>query len=119
VTSEAGEDTETKEGYITVYGTPHDFHTADQDQDNEINLAELLRVIQFYNSDGFQCEAGTEDGYTPGSGDDTCVLHDGDYAPPDWQISMSELLRVIQFYNAAGYESCPDGEDGFCVVTAK
>jgi len=119
VTSDAGEDTETKEGYITVYGTPHAFHTADQDQDNDINLAELLRIIQFYNSDGFHCEAGTEDGYTPGPGDDTCALHDGDYAPPDWQISLSELLRVIQFYNAAGYESCPDGEDGFCVVTAK
>ncbi len=119
VTSDAGEDTEIKDGYITVYGAPHDFHTADQDQDNDINLAELLRVIQFYNSDGFHCAADTEDGYTPGSGDDTCVLHDGDYAPLDWQISMSELLRVIQFYNAPGYESCPDGEDGFCVVTAK
>ena len=41
-------------------------HTADQNADYIIGLSELLRVIQFFNSGGFHCQAGTEDGYAPG-----------------------------------------------------
>lgn len=91
--------------------------TADQDGDYVISLSELLRVIQFYNSLGLHCEAGTEDGFAPGAvGDQSCTPHSTDYAPQDWAISLSELLRVIQFYNALGYRACPDEatEDGFC-----
>ncbi len=93
-------------------------HSADPNGDGQINLTELLRVIQFYNSGGFHCEEGTEDGYAPGPGDQTCAPHSSDYAPsgPDWRIVLTELLRIIQFYNSGGYHPCPDEgtEDGFC-----
>jgi len=87
-----------------------------------IQLTELLRVIQFYNSGGFHCAddpGSTEDGYVPGAGDNTdCCPHDSDYAPagPDWSIGLTELLRMIQFYNSGGFHYCPDDgtEDGFC-----
>jgi len=100
-----------------------EWHTADQTHNNRIELTELLRVIQFYNSGGFHCAENpgdTEDGFVPGSGLNTaCCPHDSDYAPsgPDWQIKLTELLRLIQFYNSGGYHYCPaDGtEDGFCV----
>ncbi len=90
------------------------FHSADQDQNNQIGLSELLRVIQFYNSGGLHCQAGTEDGYAPGTGDTSCLPHSSDYNPQDWAINISELLRVIQFYNSGGYHICEEGEDGFC-----
>ena len=91
-------------------------HTADQDGDGIIDLSELLRIIQFYNSGGLHCQAGTEDGYAPGLGDTSCGVHDSDYNPQDWQINISELLRVIQFYNSGGYHYCPEEgtEDGYC-----
>ncbi len=93
-----------------------DWHTADPDKDNRISLSELLRLIQFFNSDGFHCMAGTEDGYAPGPGDQTCAPHDSDYNSQDWRISLSELLRLIQFFNSGGYHYCPgeNTEDGFC-----
>lgn len=91
-------------------------HSADQDADHRINLTELLRLIQFYNLAEFHCEAGTEDGYAPGVGAQTCTPHDNDYAPQDWTISLGELLRAIQLYNIGGYLPCESGEDGFCPV---
>ncbi len=95
-------------------------HTADQDNNNVISLSELLRVIQFFNSNGLHCQAGTEDGFAPGSGDQTCAAHDSDYNPQDWLINLSELLRLIQFFNSGGYHACPgeETEDGFCPGTA-
>ena len=80
-----------------------------------ISLSELLRVIQFYNSAGLHCQAGTEDGFAPGPGDTTCAPHDSDYNPQDWTISLSELLRLIQFYNAndQAYHLQTGTEDGF------
>ena len=97
-------------------GETHAFHTADQNSDGLVDLSELLRVIQFFNSAGYHCQAGTEDGYAPGQGDQTCTPHDSDYNPQDWYVDLSELLRVIQFFNSAGYHACPgEGtEDGFC-----
>ncbi len=89
------------------------YHSADTDNDYFINLSELLRIIQFFNSDGFHCESGTEDGYAPGSGDTSCAPHDSDYSPPDWYISLSELLRAIQFFNSNGYHTQCDSEDTF------
>jgi N-acetylneuraminic acid mutarotase len=92
-------------------------HSADPDKDFLISLSELLRLIQFYNSDGFSCAPGTEDGYAPGPGDTACAPHALDYSLNDWHISLSELLRLIQFYNFNGYHACPDdpeSEDGFC-----
>ncbi|HNR30825.1 MAG TPA: hypothetical protein PKI11_08035, partial [Candidatus Hydrogenedentes bacterium] len=97
-------------------------HTADQSQNNLIELTELLRVIQFYNSGGFHCAddpSTTEDGYVPGPGlNHACCAHASDYWPsgPDWRIELTELLRIIQFYNSGGYHWCPSEgtEDGFC-----
>ncbi|MCC6142964.1 MAG: hypothetical protein IT368_04055 [Candidatus Hydrogenedentes bacterium] len=89
------------------------FHSADTSADWEISLSELLRVIQFFNSGGLHCEAGTEDGYGPGAGDQTCTSHDADYNGLDWLISLSELLRVIQMFNARVYGLDPSTEDGF------
>ncbi|HPO14090.1 MAG TPA: hypothetical protein PLI09_11640 [Candidatus Hydrogenedentes bacterium] len=88
-------------------------HTADQNADHVINLTELLRVIQLFNSDGLHCEDGTEDGFAPGLGDQSCAPHNSDYALSDWTISLSELLRLIQFYNVAGYHAECGTEDGF------
>ncbi|HPO17245.1 MAG TPA: PASTA domain-containing protein [Candidatus Hydrogenedentes bacterium] len=91
-----------------------DCHSADQNCDNLVNLSELLRVIQFFNSGGYHCQAGTEDGFAPGPGDTGCAPHASDYNAQDWLINLSELLRLIQFFNSGGYHPCPDGEDGFC-----
>ncbi len=88
-------------------------HTSDQDGDWHISLSELLRVIQFFNSGGFHCEAGTEDGYAPGSGSADCSAYSSDYNPQDWDISLSELLRMIQFYNSNGYHCQQGTEDGY------
>jgi hypothetical protein len=73
-----------------------------------------LRVIQFFNSSGYHCEAGSEDGYAPGVGDQSCSPHSSDYNPQDWRISLSELLRLIQFFNSGGYHACSGSEDGYC-----
>lgn len=91
--------------------------SADQDGDYDVSLSELLRVIQFYNSNGYCCEAGTEDGFAPGLGQrESCVPHSSDYNEQNWIINLSELLRLIQFYNSDCYNYCPgaESEDGFC-----
>ena len=91
-------------------GTPH---SADTNRDLVISMSELLRMVQFFNSDGFCCDAAGEDGYRPGPGPHTCTPHDSDYAPLDWRINLSELLRVVQMFNAGGYVFDPHSEDGF------
>ncbi len=94
--------------------SPSARHSGDINGDNTINLYELLRIIQFYNSNGFHCDSAGEDGYSPGPGPQECAPHSSDYAPRDWRLGLSELLRLIQFYNYGGYVSCDTGEDGFC-----
>ena len=65
-------------------------HSADQNLDYLISLSELLRVIQFYNSGGYHCDASGEDGYAPAPGD-------------------TRLPRTQQRLRAAGYgkSACP------------
>ena len=94
------------------------YGSADTNKDSTVSLSELLRVIQFFNSDGLHCDTSTEDGYAPGAGTTTCCFHSSDYNPQDWRIEVSELLRVIQFFNSSGYRYCPgeSTEDGFCPV---
>lgn len=89
-------------------------HSTDTNGDNKINLSEVLRIVQFYNSASYHCMPGTEDGFAPEAGAQDCAPHASDYAPQDWSISLSETLRIIQFYNSAGYHACPGSEDGFC-----
>jgi len=95
-------------------------HTADQSGSYSINLSELLRVIQFFNSGGYHCSPTGEDGFDPGDGVRDCTPHDSDYNPQNWIIGLSELLRLIQLFNVGAYSPCPDlgTEDGFCQVTA-
>ena len=89
-------------------------HTADRNVDLVIDLDELLRVIQFYNSLGYHCECPTEDNYAPGPGDESCEPHDADYWDgPDWVVSLDELLRIIQIYNSLGYHQDFTSEDGY------
>jgi len=91
------------------------FHSADYTEDWEIDLSELLRVIEIYNSDtGYHCDLNEKDGYGLGNGDRNCQPHDLDYNSQNWKISLSELLRIIQIYNVnKGYHCDPNGEDGF------
>ncbi len=93
-------------------------HSADLNGDLRINVSELLRVIQFYNSRAFSCdteESPSEDGYVPGAGEQTCRPHSSDYfGGPNWKIDLYELLRLIQLYNSSGYHVCTGSEDGFC-----
>ncbi len=89
-------------------------HTADRNGDYVINLSELLRVIQFFNSSGYHCQALTEDGFAPDAGAQDCAPHDSDYNAQDWSISLSEVLRAVQLFNSGGYHACAGGEDGFC-----
>jgi len=97
-----------------------DYHSADTNKDNRIDLRELLRVIQFFNSGGFHCEGGTEDGYAPGydeSFDFSCPKHTLDYNPQDWHFNLYEILRGVQFFNSKGYQVCPYfSEDHYCPI---
>ena len=88
-------------------------HSADYTADFRIDLSELLRFIQLYNSSFYHCNSGTEDGYAMGAGDQTCSPHDGDYTPEDWHINLSELLRIIQLYNSDEYHNDESSSDGF------
>ncbi len=96
-------------------------HNADQNGDNDVDLSELLRVIQLYNAQGYDCTQDpdeSEDGFdvvTSKALSQGCVPHASDYLDGDGVISLSELLRLIQFYNLGGLLPCGDQtEDGFC-----
>lgn len=92
-------------------------HQSDTDGDSKIDLSELLRAVQLYNSAYFRCLVGTEDGYAPGLGDmASCEAHAADFAPHNWRISLSELLRMVQLFSFGGYTSCEGGEGGYCAV---
>lgn len=92
------------------------YHSADYNKNWRIELQELLRVIQFFNSYGYHCESLTEDGYAPGPGNNNCKPHDSDfYQGASWTIELQELLRLIQFFNFSGSAyHCEYGtEDGY------
>ena len=88
-------------------------HSADTNKNWRIALQELLRVIQFYNSNGYHCEAGTEDGYGPGPGDVSCGYHNSDFNPADGKIFLTEVLRLIQFFNMGAYHPDAAQSDAF------
>jgi hypothetical protein len=91
------------------------FHHADTNRDWLISIHELLRVIQIFNVGEYHCLAGTEDGFAPGPGDESCAAHHGDYNPQDWEFSLSEILRIVQYFNSPGgaYHANPATEDGY------
>ncbi len=92
-------------------------HGLDRNVDGRIDLQELLRVVQLYNSGELHCDPDSEDGYAPGAGIRDCLRYPAD-TQLDWQVNLGELLRVIQLYNSDGYRYCPDvvSEDGYCFV---
>lgn len=92
-------------------------HSSDTSGDFVIAVNEMMRVIQLYNMGEYHCDSGSEDGFAPGSGDQSCAPYDADYAPQDWRIDLSELLRVLQMYNLGLYSECGGTEDGFCPGT--
>ncbi|HPO12529.1 MAG TPA: tetratricopeptide repeat protein [Candidatus Hydrogenedentes bacterium] len=109
-----------EEAELSVYPVPPSGqHDVDQNKNWVISLSELLRVVQFFNSAGFHCDAGSEDGYAPGAGDQTCGAYDADYAPQDWSITLSELLRIIQFFNSGCYHIEAGTEDGYAPGAGK
>jgi hypothetical protein len=108
------------------------FHSADTDQDSRLNLSELLRVIELYNTrfsttrtGHYKVQGGTQDGFAPDptlaaneSGNLT-RFHSADLNQ-DGRLDLPELLRVIELYNhRAGttrtgeYRTSPGSEDGF------
>ncbi len=65
------------------------YHSADQNQDWKISLTELLRVVQLYNSGGFYCSCGTEDGYGLTANSWDCYPHSSDYyGGSNWKIQL-------------------------------
>ncbi|MCX8065236.1 MAG: hypothetical protein N3G21_08710 [Candidatus Hydrogenedentes bacterium] len=101
-------------GKITVKKITN-YHSADTSKNWAIELSELIRVIQLFNSREYHCAQGTEDGYAPSSGDRNCSPHKADYQPQDWKIQLNELLRSIQFFNfpAGSYHPDEGTEDGY------
>ena len=99
-------------------GTPiSDFHAGDQNQDFRFSLQELLRVIQYYNADGYHCDPGSEDGYAPGPGDRSCTPYSSDHEPQDWRIGLAEVMEIIEFYNLHCYQPCPGAPGTYCPPT--
>jgi parallel beta-helix repeat protein len=91
-------------------------NSADYDGNFVVSLSELIRLVQLYNAGSFGCDEGTEDGFAPNSGIQSCTPHSADYVDQDWSISLSELLRIVQLYSLEGYTVCGESEDGFCAV---
>lgn len=107
-------------------------HSADTDLDGRIGLAELLRVIELYNTrygssrtGRYQTDETTADRYAtaPWVAPDTPVdlpdFHSAD-SDHDASISLGELLRVIELYNTrdgstrtGGYRPSAETTDGF------
>ncbi|HPO15448.1 MAG TPA: hypothetical protein PLI09_18545 [Candidatus Hydrogenedentes bacterium] len=99
---------------LSVYPVPlMGQHDVDRNRDWIIGLSELLRLIQFYNSGGIHCNAGSEDGYAPGAGEQTCEVYGADYNPQDWSIGLEELLRLVQFFTSACYHPDAGTDDGY------
>jgi hypothetical protein len=96
----------------------HGVHSADQDNDNNISLSELLRLVQLFNAGGFGCDVTTEDLYIAGGDDESCNAHTIDFESQDWAISFGEILRGIQLFNFDRYNYCgaKGTEDGFCAL---
>lgn len=112
VVSLSGGETRFDDFKLSAVAVPH---SADYINGNGVlELAEVLRVIQFYNAGGLQCSGGTEDGYAPGTGNEGCAPHASDYDPNDWTIDLGELLRLIQLFNMKSIVSCESSEDGYC-----
>lgn len=109
---------------------PH--HSADFNRDFQLDLSELLRVIELYNTrfgttrtGHYQVQDGSEDGFAtnPNLSDsesgNNARFHSADISR-DGKLGLSELLRVIELYNfregtvrTGAYRIQSGSEDGF------
>ncbi len=108
-------------------------HSADTNHDNRLNLTELTRAIELYNTRHGTARTGayavaataTEDGFeadaarAPGATAALSLFHSAD-TNRDGAIGLFELTRVIELYNArrgntrtGAYRSQGSTEDGF------
>lgn len=105
-------------------------HDADTDGDFRINLSELLRVIELYNTrfgttrtGAYRVQDGTDDGFNPDATVESpgplTRYHSAD-TDRDGKLSLSELLRVIELYNTrngttrtGAYRAADGTSDGF------
>jgi hypothetical protein len=111
-------------------------HSADSDSDGRINVFELTRVIELYNTRNgsartgcYRVQEGSEDGFSPDAARTSTTAaallryHSADTAmgaPRDGRIDLSELTRVIELYNyrvgtsrTGQYHVQTGTEDGF------
>jgi hypothetical protein len=108
------------------------YHSADESHDGEINLLDLTRVIELYNTHNgstrtgaYTDQAGTEDGFapdptrTPGATAALPTYHSADEVQ-NGTISLLDLTRVIELYNhhsgstrTGQYHPQAGTEDGF------
>ena len=113
-------------------------HSADADRNNRIDLFELTRIIEIYNTrsgtqrtGAYRVDASTEDGFAPDrarTATDVLTLasyHSADVTPRDGRLSLVELTRVIELYNfrsgsvrTGAYYARGDTEDGFVTGVA-
>lgn len=78
----------TEDGYAPVAGGDETCGPHDSDyepQDWKVNLTELLRLIQIFNSGGYGLDVTTEDGYKPISG-----------SPPPEETPVDQLGIVVE-----------------------
>ena len=113
---------------LRIFGRSH--HAADTDRDRNIDLSELLRVIELYNTRSgtsrtgrYRLNARSVDGFDvdleDGAFGEVSVFHSAD-TDNDATVSLGELLRVIELYNTragtsrtGAYRVAGDSVDGF------
>jgi hypothetical protein len=90
----------TEDGYLPGPGdtacAPHDSDYAPQNF--AINLSELLRLVQFFNSEGYSEGCGTEDGFQPGQCGRACP----EAEPETTTVTLSPAADVTLYEDAAG-----------------
>ena len=90
--------------------------------DWHIDIFEVLRITDLYNSGGeYHVDLATADGFAPGPGSHDPRGHDGDYRSnrtKDWHIDIFEVLRITDLYNSGGEYHVDDStQDGFAPGT--
>ncbi|GAB5559473.1 MAG: hypothetical protein SynsKO_11200 [Synoicihabitans sp.] len=108
-------------------------HTADSNADHRLDLSELLRVIELYNTRNgtnrtgrYRPDLSTADGFISDIRSESVQMimhHHSADTNRDGQLSLSELLRIIELYNTrsgtnrtGAYRSTADTVDGFAPV---
>lgn len=119
------------DAYFTARTAPTR-HTGDTNEDGALSLAELLRVIELYNTRFGSTRTGrylpdesSGDGFSPDSSQAVTKMalypdyHTADFNR-DGAVSLNELLRVIELYNiregtirTGRYGLDPNTADGF------